>query len=119
MCFCGCDRGDAGGETVPKKVRMMEDQAFRAEMKGQVSMRKELAGVRAKLEEKMEGMVDEMKAKMPGADDAAVLAALEKSEEWKSLYKKIVDVNTAIEENQRKSAKIVGRKLKEQKEISK
>jgi hypothetical protein len=36
-----------------------------------------------------------------------------------SLYKKVVDVNTAIEDNQKKSTKMVGEKMKEQKEISK
>lgn len=118
-CFCGCDRGDTAGGSVPRKVGMMEDEGFRAEMKEQVKKRKELAGVRARLVEKMELMVDEMKAKMPGADDAAVKAALEKVAEWNSLYKKVVDINTAIEDNQRKSTRIVGRKMKEQKEISK
>ncbi len=120
LCLCGCRREGSEGLETPSSANMLDDLEFRGKLEKQVSERTDLAGLRHRLVTKMEAMVEEMKAKMPKADDAAIKAELEKSAEWVSLYKKVVDVNTAIEDNQKKSTKIVGQKMKEQKkEISK
>ncbi len=120
LCLCGCWREGSEGLETPSSTNMLDDLEFRGKLEKQVSERTDLAGLRHRLVTKMEAMVEEMKAKMPKADDAAIKAELEKSAEWVSLYKKVVDVNTAIEDNQKKSTKIVGQKMKEQKkEISK
>ncbi len=119
LCLCGCGREGSEGLETRQNPDMMQDVAFRNAMKKQVAERKDLARMRDRLVKKMESMVEAMKAKMPDADDAAVKAELEKSAEWMSLYKKVVDINTAIMDNQKKSTKIVGQKMKEQKEISK
>jgi outer membrane murein-binding lipoprotein Lpp len=119
LCLCGCGREGSEGLETKASANMLGDLKFREKLEKQVSERNDLAGLRHRLVTKMEAMVEEMKAKMPKADDAAIKAELEKSAEWVSLYKKVVDVNTAIEDNQRKSTKMVGEKMKEQKEISK
>ena len=119
LCLCGCGReGSEGLETGAEEAKAQKE-SFKKAMSGQVAERKNLAKMRHELVTKMESMVDAMKAKMPSADDAAIKAELEKSAEWVSLYKKVVDINTAIGDNQRKSAKIVGRNMKANKEISK
>lgn len=89
----------------------MKDKGFRKALEEKRAERTEILGVREKLLAELEKRVDAMRAKMPGADDAAVKKELEKDPEWNSLIKKIEDANLAYDDNRRAATKIVRDRL--------
>ena len=97
----------------------MNDPVFQKALGDRRTERKDLVLARAKIVEEMKAKVDAMRAKMPGADDAAVKAALGKDSEWTSLEQRVIDLNTALEENRRRTTRIVHDRLAPQKGISK
>ena len=114
-CDCGKNEPPAAAPSAPTNaaptVGSQADPAFRARLDAQVAERTRLTAVRGRLVRQMEAMVAAERAARPGADDAAVKAALEEKPEWKSLYARIVDVNAAIEDNRQQSMSIVRKQL--------
>ncbi len=114
-CDCGKNEPPAAAPSAPTNaastVGSQADPAFRARLEDQVAERTRLTAVRGRLAKKMEAMVAAERTARPGADDAAIKAALEEKPEWKSLYARIVDVNAAIEDNRRQSMSIVRKQL--------
>lgn len=121
VCMRGCRSEAPQKPALPESspAVYMKDPAFRQTLSNQVERRNGLAKARGELAAQMEKMVDAMKAKMPNADDATVKAALEKDPEWNSLYKRIVDANTALEENRKETTAIVGQRIAPAKTTSK
>lgn len=89
----------------------MKDKAFRAKLDAQTATRTEIAIARDRLLTELEQRVDAMRAKMPGADDAAVKKELEKDPEWNSLVRRIADANAAYEDNRKATTKIVAERI--------
>lgn len=101
----GCGRDEAPevpSAPAPKeKYDYTKDPKFHALMKEGREATQELARTKAKLQAQMKKMVDAMRAQMKGATDAAVKAALEKDAEWNSLYKRMADVNAALDDHRK------------------
>ena len=98
----------------------MKDPVFRKALADKRAERTDYLKSRAKLVKELEKMVEAKKAAMPGADDAAVKAALEKDPEWTDLVKRVNDLTTAIGENGRAAQGIVRERIApKKKEISK
>lgn len=118
----GCrkeEKKDAPAPSAPPPEEYMNDPVFR---KALTEKRKEREGYymsRTKLVQELEKMIEAKKAEMPGADDAALKAALEKDPAWNDLTKRVNDLTTAIGENRRKAQGIVRERLAPEKEISK
>lgn len=114
-CDCGKNESPAAAPSASTNaaatVGSQADPAFRARLDAQVAERTRLTAVRGRLVKQMDAMVAAERAARPGADDAAVKAALEEKPEWKSLYARVVDVNAAIEDNRQKSMSIVRKQL--------
>lgn len=115
LCFRGCGKG---GESDNVAAQAALAEARKAELDGKMresyERRIEIARTRHELADQMKAMVDAMRAKMPGADDDAVLAALEKEAEWASLRRRIVDLETANADNRRRTAEV----LREYKDVA-
>lgn len=117
LCLVGCGREEAPAkpQAPARKVDppsvYMKDPAFRKTLSDARCERNELARTRNELVARMEKMVDAVKAKMPGAADAAVKLALEKDAEWNSLYKRVADLGEAIDDNRRHLAEKVRERI--------
>lgn len=115
VLLAGCDGEKAPSQEPAVKVDppsvYMKDPAFRGALKKQDAARAELTGVLDKLLGELEQRVDAMRAKKPGADDAAVKKELEKDPEWVSLVKRIEDANAALEDNRKATTKLVGDRI--------
>ena len=74
--------------------------------------RQGLAKARSTVVAKMEAMIEAKRKELgAGADEAAVKAALEKDPEWKALHAQCVDANTALEEDRRRTLRLVRERL--------
>ena len=115
LCFRGWDKG---GEPDGAAAQAALAEARRAEFADKLRERRErrveIARTRHAVADQMKAMVDAMRAKMPGADDEAVKAALEKEAEWMSLYRRIVDLEAANADNRRRTAEV----LREYKDVA-
>ena len=111
LCFRGCGKGGEPDNAAAQAARKAE---LDAKMRESYERRMEIARTRHELAEQMKAMVDAMRAKMPGADDDAVLAALEKEAEWASLRRRIVDLETANADNRRRTGEV----LREYKDVA-
>ena len=111
LCFRGCGKGGEPDNAAAQAARKAE---LDAKMRESYERRTEIARTRHELVEQMKAMVDAMRAKMPGADDEAVKAALEKEAEWMSLYRRIVDLEAANADNRRRTAEV----LREYKDVA-
>ena len=107
--FAGCERHEAPSAQAPESY--MKDPVFRSALKEKRVERNSLAKVRDTLVEKMTAMIEAKKAELKTDDLEKVKAELEKDLEWKSLYQRCLDVNQAIEDNQKKTMGIVKRRL--------
>ena len=67
----------------------------------------------------MEKMIEAKKAELPGADDAALKAALEKDPKWIDLSKRVADLAAAIKESGRRMDEVIRGRVAPKKEISK
>ena len=115
----GCRKEEEEKPSPSSPAVYMNDPVFRKQL---TDGRKEREGYivsRTKLVREMEKMIEAKKAEMPNADDAAIKAALEKDPSWNDLSKRVADLATAIEENQRKAQGIVRERLAPNKGISK
>lgn len=111
LCFRGCGKGGEPDNAAAQAARKAE---LDAKMRESYERRMEIARTRHELADQMKAMVDAMRAKMPGADDDAVLAALEKEAEWASLRRRIVDLETANADNRRRTGEV----LREYKDVA-
>lgn len=111
----GCGREDSAVSAPETKVDppsvYMKDQAFRAKLKTQREARGEIVATREGLIEEARAMYEARAAAMPGADEAAVVAALEGDADWCSLKKKIEDLQTAYEESRAQTLKSVRERI--------
>ena len=109
ICFRGCSRGPSPAEEAAAKAAALEARKaeFKEKMGETQKRRMEIKQVRDTVTEQMKKMVDAMREKMPGASNDEVLAALEKEPEWRSLRRRIVDLETASADNRRRTAAVV------------
>lgn len=89
----------------------MKDPAFQKTLADGRAARNELSALVARLRGEMVAKVDAMRAAMPGADDAAVKAALEKDAAWNELHHKMEDAVKAIDYERKKLTAKVGERI--------
>jgi len=115
----GCSRSEEPREVAPpqqsaepiNQFSRMEDPEYRKAMSERIDTRKELYSMRYRLVSQMEAKIAAAKALL-GTDDEAVLKVeLEKDPEWNSLYQRVVDINTALEDNHRRSVELVRERI--------
>ena len=97
----------------------MKDPVFRQQLADGRKEREGFLVKRTELVRKLEQMVEAKKAAMPGADDAAVKAALEKDPEWNDLSKRVEDLSTAMKEGGRRMDEVIRKRIAPKKKISK
>jgi uncharacterized protein (DUF3084 family) len=109
VCLRGCERGPSPEEEAAAKAAALEARKveFKEKMDERQQRRMEIKRVRDTITDQMKKMVDAMREKMPGASNDEVLAALEKEQEWRSLRRRIVDLETASADNRRRTAAVV------------
>jgi len=113
----GCSRdeaaaaGDDAAVSPAAPACYMKDGEFRAKLDGQVAKRGELAAARSAVVERMAAMVEAKKKELGTADEATLKAALEKDPEWRELYARCQDANTAIGENRKDTMAVVRERL--------
>ena len=116
----GCEKK---AESVPSESAKpsWNDSQFKADLKVKHQERLALERTRNNLISQMTKMVDAMREKMKGQDDAAVKSALEQDAEWNSLVKRVEDLNQAIEESRARAMEVVRKHMgpKSNKKISK
>ena len=117
LALPGCRKEEEPSSSSPEVY--MKDPVFRQQLADGRKEREGLLVKRTELVRKLEQMVEAKKAAMPGADDAAVKAALEKDAAWIDLTKRVNDLTAAIDENQRKALSVVRERLAPKKGISK
>ena len=117
VILSGCRKEEAPVSASPDTY--MNDPAFRRELADGRKERTVLEVKRSELIRELEKMIEAKKAAMPGADDAAVKAALEKDQEWIGLKKRVVDLTTAIKESGRRMDEVIRGRVAPKKEISK
>ncbi len=111
----GCQREETAPVAAPTKADppevYMKDPVFQKALAEKRAVKNEILARRETLLNELESRVDAMRKAMPGADDAAVKAALEKDPDWNSLVKRIEDLNEAYNDNRKATTKIVGERL--------
>ena len=96
---------------------ILENPTVKAALASARAERNGLSAALVKITGEMKAMVDAAKAKLPDADDAAVLAELKRDPQWNSLSARAEDLIKAIDDNRRHTTAAVGGAIK--KEISK
>lgn len=117
LALPGCRKEEEPASSSPEVY--MNDPVFRKQLADGRKERTALQAKRAELVKKLEQMVEAKKAALPGADDAAVKAALEKEPEWIDLTKRVVDLTTAITESGRRMDEVIRGRIAPKKGISK
>ena len=116
----GCQREGSGSASAaapkadPPDV-YMKDPVFQKALADKRQERNGILSVRRRLVEEAEKKVEAMKAKMPGADETAIKAELEKDPEWVSLIARVESANDAYNENRLATTKIVGERISSKK----
>lgn len=117
LAISGCRKEEEPASPSPEVY--MNDPVFRRELADGRKEREGFLAKRAELVRKLEQMVEAKKAALPGADDAAVKAALEKDPEWNDLVQRVKDLSTAMKEGGRRMDEVIRRRIAPKKEISK
>lgn len=117
LVLSGCRKEEEPVSSSPEVY--MKDPVFRRELADGRKERTAFEAKRAELVKELEKRIEAKKAAMPGADDAAVKAALEKDPEWLELKKRVVDLTTAIKESGRRMDEVIRGRVAPKKEISK
>ena len=117
LAISGCRKEEEPASPSPEVY--MNDSVFRRELADGRKEREGFLAKRAELVRKLEQMVEAKKAALPGADDAAVKAALEKDPEWNDLVQRVKDLSTAMKEGGRRMDEVIRRRIAPKKEISK
>ena len=115
----GCRKEEEEKPSPSSPAVYMNDPVFRKQL---TDGRKEREGYivsRTKLVREMEKMIEAKKAELPGADDAALKAALEKDPKWIDLSKRVADLAAAIKESGRRLDEVIRGRVAPKKEISK
>ena len=115
----GCRKEEEEKPSPSSPAVYMNDPVFRKQL---TDGRKEREGYivsRTKLVREMEKMIEAKKAELPGADDAALKAALEKDPKWIDLSKRVADLAAAIKESGRRMDEVIRGRVAPKKEISK
>ena len=111
VLLAGCSREETSASRPGAPSLDMKDPSFRKALDEKRAERNAVLGLREKLMQELEKRVDAMRAKMPGADDAAVKKELEKDPEWNSLIKRISDADAAFDDNRKATTKLVSERL--------
>lgn len=108
VVFSGCSR-----EEPPKNSpeSYMKDEAFMNTLKKEKQLQGELATSYRKLADKMAALIEAKKKELGTEDLEKVRLALEKSEEWTSLYRRCQDAATALKEKRQKIEDIVRKRI--------
>lgn len=117
LVISGCRKEEEPASPSPEVY--MNDPVFRRELADGRKERESFLAKRTELVRKLERMVEAKKAALPGADDAAVKAALEKDPEWNDLVQRVKDLSTAMKEGGRRMDEVIRRRIAPKKEISK
>lgn len=117
LAISGCRKEEEPASPSPEVY--MNDPVFRRELADGRKERESFLVKRTELVRKLERMVEAKKAALPGADDAAVKAALEKDPEWNDLVQRVKDLSTAMKEGGRRMDEVIRRRIAPKKEISK
>ena len=116
----GCRKEKEEEKASPSSPEVyMNDPVFRKELADGRKEREGYVVSRTKLVREMEKMVEAKKAELPGADDAALKAALEKDPKWIDLSKRVVDLTAAIKESGRRMDEVIRGRVAPRKGISK
>ena len=128
FAFSGCSRDEAASPAEPaaappaepvKVVSRLADPAYKTALDGQMAEMSSLLKTRDGVAAKMRGMVNAVRARLATDDEAAVAAELAKDPEWVGLRARFADLNKALEDNRRRSAEVVRRKISsETKEVN-
>lgn len=89
----------------------MKDPVFRKVLVERSEGRKELLKTRMIVVEKMKAMIDAKKAELKTDDLERVRVELEKDPEWRSLYKRCLDANQALEEQRKGTLGVVRERI--------
>ena len=111
----GCTReepADKEAKAEERKVaERINDPEYVGALKASAAARDQLMGTRIKVTDEMKARFAAKRSEMPEADDAAVIAALEADPEWKSLEQRSIDLNQAIEDEQRRAREIIRQRI--------
>lgn len=97
---------------VTSVAERMADPAYVKTLEAQGAERDELVAARGKVTAEIQRKLQAMRAKMPGADAAAVKAALEKDPEYQVLVSRVKDIGTNLDANREKTMAIVRERMK-------
>lgn len=109
--LCGCTEEEKPQNPLykpsdPPSV-YMKDAAFTNALAEKRAARNEVMAAREAVLQKLEKLSADMRAAMPGADEAALLKELEKNPEWNSLRQRLDDAQAALEENRKSTLDVV------------
>ena len=112
--LCGCTKEEPAGATEvaadPPSV-YMKDPAFTNALAEKRAARNEVLAAREAILQQLEKLSADMRAAMPGADEAALLKELEKNPDWNSLRKRLDEAQAAFEENRKATLSVVRERL--------
>ena len=108
VVFSGCSREEPPSNS-PESY--MKDEAFMNTLKAEKKNEGELLSAHRKLVGRMAELIEETKKKLKTEDLEKVRLALEKTEEWKSLYRRCQDAATALKEKRKKIEDIVRKRI--------
>ena len=112
----GCTK-EAEPETAAEKQapaavdNRAQDKAYVRALQASAAKRDSLVGTRIKVLEEMKAKFAAKQAEMAGADEQAVMAALEADPEWISLEKRSNDLNQAVEDEQRRARELIRQRI--------
>lgn len=114
---CKKEEGSADAAQKPQKLTVssvaerMADPEYVKKLEAQGAERDGIVAARGKLTVQAQQMLKDMRAKMPGADAAAVKAALEKDPEYLSVVARIKDLSTNLEANRQVTAQLIRERM--------
>lgn len=116
----GCDRTPAPPSPAPAPAaKTARDAQLDAKLEALGVERKALLRARETVVDQMKAKIDAARAKLKTDDPKLLKAELEKDPEWKSLYERCTDAQTALGEQRKKTADVVREKLTAGNKISK
>lgn len=118
VVFYGCSRKNGPapeGENKPAAegdvVSRLEDPQYRAALDERLDAQKELTKLRYRLVTEMQNKIAAAKERLATEDEAVLKAELEKDPEWNSLYKRVEDLNTALEDERKRAEAVVRNRI--------
>lgn len=118
VVFYGCSRKNGPapeGENKPaaegEVVSRLEDPQYRAALDERLDAQKELTKLRYRLVTEMQAKIAAAKERLATEDEAVLKAELEKDPEWNSLYKRVEDLNTALEDERKRAEAVVRNRI--------